>query len=85
MQNLDVKGAIQKIKKTKSEIKKKLEESVANGKKNKNTDIEEKANNCTASKEDAVKVIQEFEEIIKNKKSDIIWLVYYKVEYLRKV
>ena len=35
------------------------------------------ANNCTESKEDAAKVSPEFEEIIKNKKSDIVWLAYY--------
>ena len=44
-------------KKTKSEIKKELEESIANGKKNKNTDIEQMAKNCTESREDAAKVI----------------------------
>ena len=38
-------------------------------------------NNCTESKEDATKVIHEFEEIIKNKKSDIVWLI--KVKYFR--
>ena len=53
-----------------------LNESIA-GRKNENTDIKEKAENCTANKKDAVKVIQEFEEIIKNKKSDIVWLAYY--------
>ena len=31
----------------KSEIKKELEESIANGKKNENTDIEQIAKNCT--------------------------------------
>ena len=30
---------------------------MGNGKKNKNTDIEEMANNCTESQEDAAKVI----------------------------
>ena len=64
-------------KKTKSEIRKELEDSTANGKKNENTDIEEMTNNCTESKEDAAKVIHEFEEIIKNRKSDIVWLAYY--------
>ena len=34
-------------------------------------------NNCTECKEDAAKVIHEFEEIIKNRKSDIVWLAYY--------
>ena len=77
MQNLEVKDAILTTKKTKSEIKKELEDSIANGKKNENTDIEEMANNCMESQEDAAKVIHEFEEIIKNKKSDIVWLAYY--------
>ena len=77
MQNLEVKDTIQKTKKTKSEIKKDLEVSLSDGR-NGNTDIQEKVDNCcTANEEDAVKVIQEFEDIIKNKKSDIIWLAYY--------
>ena len=75
MQNLDVKDTIQKTKKTKSEIKKELEESISS-KSNENIDMKEKVDNCTANKEDAAKVIQEFEEIIENKKSDIIWLAY---------
>ena len=78
MQNLDVKDTIQKTKKTKSEIKKELEVSISNGRNDNSTDMQEKVDNCcTANEEDAVKVIQEFEEIIKNKKSDIIWLAYY--------
>ena len=68
MQNLEVKEAILTIKKIKSEIKEDLEDSVANGKKNENTDIEEMANNCMESEEDPAKIIYEFEEIIKNKK-----------------
>ena len=77
MQTLEVKDTIQKTKKTKSEIKKDLEMSISNGR-NGNTDIQEKVDNCyTTNREDAVKVIQEFEDIIKNKKSDIIWLAYY--------
>ena len=51
---------------------KELEDSIANGQKNESTDIEEMANDCTESEEDATKVIHEFEEIIKNKKSDIV-------------
>ena len=77
MQNLEVKDVILTTKKTKSEIKKELEDSIANCKKNENTDIEEMRKNCTESEEDAAKVIHEFEEIIKNKKSDIVWLAYY--------
>ena len=84
MQNLEVKDAILTTKKTKSEIKKELEDSMAIGKKNKITDIEEMANNCTESTEDAAKVIHEFEEIIKNKKSDIVWLAYYQGKIFQK-
>ena len=51
--------------------------SISNGRNEKNTDMKEKVDNCKANEEDAVKVIQEFEEIIKNKESDIIWLAYY--------
>ena len=64
MQNLNVKDTIQKIKKTKSEIKKELIKWLANGKRNENTDKQEKVNGCTTN-EDAVKAIQEFEQIIK--------------------
>ena len=71
-------------KKTKFEIKKELEDSIANSKKNKNTDIEEMANNCTESEEDAAKNIHEFEEIIKNKKSDIVGLAYYQGKIFQK-
>ena len=84
MQNLDMRDAILTTKKTKSEIKKELEDSIANGKKNENTDIEEMANNCMESQEDAAKVIHEFEEIIKNKKSDIVWLAYYQGKIFQK-
>ena len=85
MQNLEVKDAIQKIKKTKSQIKKELEESIANGKRNENTDTQEKAENCTANKEDGKKAIQEFEKIIKNEKSDIVWLAYYEGKIFQKL
>ena len=66
MQNLKVKDAIFKIKKTKSEIKRELEDSSVNGRRN----------GCITN-EDAVKAIQEFEQIIQDKKSDIVWLAYY--------
>ena len=42
MQNLEKKDTILRIKKTKSEIKKELEDAVANGKKNKNRDIQQR-------------------------------------------
>ena len=63
MQNLNVKEKIQKIEKTKPEIEKELDESVINWKEIENTDIQEKVNNCTTSK-DAAKLVQEFEEFI---------------------
>ena len=79
-----MKDTILTTKKTKSEIKKELEDSIANGRKNKNTDIQQMVENCTASEEDATKVIQEFEKIIRNKKSDIIWLAYYQGKIFQK-
>ena len=62
---MEVKDTILKIKKTKSEIKKELEDSIANGKRNENTDIQQMVENRVANEEDATKVIREFEEIIK--------------------
>ena len=79
-----MKDTILTTKKTKSEIKKELEDSIANSRKNKNTDIQQMVENCTASEEDATKVIQEFEKIIRNKKSDIIWLAYYQGKIFQK-
>ena len=79
-----MKDAILTTKKTKSEIKKELEDSLASSKKNENADIEEIANNYTESKEGAAKAISKFEEIIKNKKSDIVWLAYYQGKIFQK-
>ena len=42
------------------------------------------ANICTESQEDEAKVIHEFKEIIKNKKSDIVWLAYYQGKIFQK-
>ena len=78
-----VKEIIEKIKKSKSEIKRDLEESIVNGKRNKNADMQLKVNVCITS-EDALKVIQELEQIIKNKKSDIVWLAYYQGQIFQK-
>ena len=58
MQNLDVKDTIQKIKRTKPEIKKEIKESITNQKKNENTEMQEKVNKYTANEEDAVRVVQ---------------------------
>ena len=68
MQNLEVKDGNLTIKKTKSGIKKDLDDSIANGKKNENTDIEQIAKNCTESEEDVEKVIHEFENSLGTKK-----------------
>ena len=84
MQNLELKDTIQKIKETKSEIKKELQESIAYGGRNENMDIQEKAENFTTNEEDVAKVIQELEEIIKNKKSDKVWLAHYQGKIFQK-
>ena len=83
MQNLDVKETIQKNRKTKLEIKKELEESLKNGKTNENTEKQEKVYNLTTS-EDAAKVVQKFEQIIKNKKSNIMCLTYHQGQIFQK-
>ena len=63
-----MKDTILKIKKTKTEIKKELEDSMI---KNENADMQDKVNGFITN-EDAVKAIQEFEQIIQNKKRDIV-------------
>ena len=83
MQILEVKDAILTTK-AKSEIEKELEESIVNGKRNENTDIERVAKNCTETKQDAAKIIHEFAEIIKNNKSDIVWLAYHQGKIFQK-
>ena len=83
MQNLEVKDTIHKIKKSKSEIKKELEESITKTGVNENTDLQEKVNECRTN-EDAVKAIQEIEQIIQNKKSDIVWLACYQGQIFQK-
>ena len=71
------------MKKTKSEIKKELEESLAKSRRNENIDMQNKVNGCKMN-EDAVKAIQEFEQIIHNKKSNIVWLAYYQGQIFQK-
>ena len=84
MQNLEAnKDTIHKIKKTKSEIKKELEDPIAKSRRNENADMQEKVNRCRTN-EDAVKANQEFEQIIQNKKSDIMWLAYYQGQIFQK-
>ena len=45
--------------------------------------MQDKVYRCI-SKEDAIKVIQDFEQIIQNKKSDIVWLAYYQDQISQK-
>ena len=84
MQNLEVKDAILATRKTKSEIKKELEDSIANGNGNEDIGIEQMAKNCTESEEDTAEVIHKFEELIRNKKSNIIWLGYHQGKIFQK-
>ena len=70
MQNLDAEETVQKNRKTKFEIKKELGELITNEKSNENIEMQEKVNNVVTS-EDAAKIVQEFEKIIKNKKSTL--------------
>ena len=67
------------MKKTKEELKKEPEESIAKSRQNEKADMQEKVNGCKTN-EDALKAIQEFEQIIQNKKSNIVWLAYYQGE-----
>ena len=63
MQNLGVKDTVLKIKKTKAEMKRELEDLIINGRKNKNADMQDKFNGCILN-EGAIKVIQDFEQIV---------------------
>ena len=45
--------------------------------------MQDKVNGCI-SNEDAIKVIQDFEQITQNKKSDIVWLAYYQGQIFQK-
>ena len=64
-------------------MKKDFEESIAKSGQNENTDTQEKVNGCSTN-EDAVKPIQEFQQIVQNKKSDIVWLAYCKGQIFQK-
>ena len=75
-----MKDTILKIKKT--EIEKELEDSII--KYRKNADIQDKVNECI-SNEEAIEVIQDFEQIIQNKNSDIVWLAYYQGQIFQKI
>ena len=78
-----MRDTVLKIKKTKTEIKKELEDSIISGRNNENTDMQDKVNGCTLC-EDGINVIQDFEQMIQNKKSDIVWLAYYQGQIFQK-
>ena len=59
-----------KIAKAKYEIKKDLEESTINGERNENIEMQQKVNNVITS-EDVAKIVQEFDQNIKNKKATL--------------
>ena len=42
------------------------------------------AKNCTESEEDVAKVVHNLEEIIRNKKNDIVWLAYHQIKIFQK-
>ena len=70
MQNLEVKSTILTTKKTKSEIKKELEDSIANGNKNKNTDTEQKI--VQRGKKMRQKLFTNLKKLLRTKKSDTV-------------
>ena len=72
MKNLEVDGNVKKLKKTKEEIKKQLEESIMSDD-NMNIDMQKSARKVKSS-EEAAAVIQEMGKIIRSKRSNMLWL-----------
>ena len=60
-----------------------LKQEITNGKGNENTGLQEKVSNITTS-EYEVKVVEEFQQIIKHKKANITWLAYHQGELFQK-
>ena len=56
---------------------------ITNDRKNENADMQDKYNGCI-SNEDAINVIQVFEQIIQSKKSDVVCLAYYQGQIFKK-
>ena len=67
MQNLEVKDTILMIKKTKSEIKKELKDSIANGKKNENTDTGEMVKIVQKAKKMRLKLFTNLKKLLRTK------------------
>ena len=74
MKNLEVDGNVKKLKKTKEEINNQLEESIMCDD-NMNMDMQKSARKVKSS-EEAAAVIQEMGKIIRNKRSNMLWLTY---------
>ena len=64
-----------KTRKPKEDIKKEIEDPVINSERHENKELEEKARKIKNS-EDMAAVIRDFEEFIKSKKINIVWLGY---------
>ena len=69
--------------KTKSEIKKELEDSIANGNKNKNTDIEQKI--VQRAKKMLQKLFTNLKKLLRTKKDDIVSLAYHQSKMFQKL
>ena len=48
-------------------------------------DMQQIAENCIVNEEGAAEVILKFEETIRNKKSDIVWVAYYQSKIFHKI
>ena len=83
MQDFDVDETIQENRKNKYEIKEYLQESIINGSTNRNIEVEEKVN-IVKTREDATKVVPEFEQSNNNIRSGITWFTYYQAEIFQK-
>ena len=57
-------------------MKRELDDSIINGERHENKIKERKSQQKFKKSEDVAAVIREFEEIIKGKKTNIIWLAY---------
>ena len=63
------------MKKSKEQIKKRLLESIINSEWHENKDLQDKVEKSEKSDETA-KIVHKFQQIIKIKNKNIIWLVY---------
>ena len=83
MQNLEVKDVILTTKKTKSEIKKELEDSIANCKKNEDLDIEEKRRSAAKAEKMQQKLFTNLKKLLRTKKVTV-WLAHHQGKIFQK-